>query len=123
MEGYVWMWFEGDEAELRALETIFGPQPFVRRVLRPDGTAVWRGRVRLWSAEEVARVERGEVRADPARVEALIAWFHNEGEVALVRRCREWGVDVRRALAIYRSLRDKGAEALRAGPENEEAPG
>ncbi len=114
MKGYVWMWFEGDEDDLRALETIFGPQPFVRRVIRPDGTVVIRGRARLWSVDWLERVERGEIQTDLARTEAIIAWFYDEGEVALIRRCRKLGLDVQRALEIYRTLKGMTVEEARA---------
>ena len=113
MRGHVWMWFEGDEEDLRALEAIFGPQPFVRRVLRPDGTAVWRGRARLWSVEEAERAARGEFRTNLERTEAVIAWYHGEGELALVRRCRELGLDARRALEIYRAFQGMMVEEMR----------
>ena len=123
MRGHVWMWFEGDEEDLRALEAIFGPQPFVRRVLRPDGTAVWRGRARLWSVEEAERAARGEIQTDLERTEAVITWYHGEGELALLRRCRELGLDARRALEIYRALRDMTLEEARKWLEKERARG
>lgn len=123
MEGYVWMWFEGDEEDLRALEAIFGPQPFVRRVLRSDGSVVMRGKARLWSVDWLERAERGEVQTDLARAEAVIAWFYGEGEVVLARRCREMGLDVRRALEVYRALEGMTVEEARAWLEKERAGG
>lgn len=123
MEGHVWMWFEGDEEDLRALEGIFGPQPFVRRVIRPDGSAVMRGKARLCSVDWLERAGLGEIQTDLARAEAVIAWFYGEGEVALARRCREMGLDVQRALEIYRALQGMTVEEAREWLEKEKARG
>jgi len=123
VEGYVWMWFEGDEEDLRALEGIFGPQPFVRRVLRPDGSAVIRGKARLWSVDWLEQREREGRVVDLEKAEAVVAWVNGEGEVALMRRCREMGLDARRALEIYRALQGMTVEEAREWLEKEKAQG
>ncbi len=123
MEGHVWMWFEGDEEDLRALEGIFGPQPFVRLVLHPDGSVTVRGRARLWSANWLERREREGRVVDPEKAEAVVAWVNGEVEVALVRRCREMGLEVRRALEIYRSLQGMTVEEAREWLKKEKAQG
>ena len=117
------MWFEGDEEDLRALEGIFGPQPFVRRVLRADGSAAIRGKARLWPVDWLERRERKGRIVDLEKAEAVVAWVNDEGEVALVRRCREMGLDVRRALDIYRSLQGMTVEEAREWLKKEKAQG
>ena len=100
-EPAVMMWFDGDEKDLEALIGIFGPQPQVLGVIRPDGTVRYRGWARLWPE---SYFERPRPPVDWEDTVAKLALAHGWGEVGLMRECQQRGLDFARALKIYRTL-------------------
>ena len=117
-ESAVMMWFDGDEKDLEALIGIFGPQPQVLGVIRPDGTVRYRGWARLWPE---SYFERPRPPVDWEDTVAKLALAHGWGEFGLMRECQQRGLDFARALKIYRTLeKENPRERWASGAGREE---